>query len=115
MTAFDSDDVDRVTTVDVSIEVLRNEHAPQFDRDNIQLQLNETARIGEPVLTLTASDEDPADVIQVATHRLLQRCHHLTVFVQQLRSARRRTEVRQPRLQRITIDFLQKINKAKLM
>ena len=64
MTAFDSDDVDRVTTVDVSIEVLRNEHAPQFDRDNIQLQLNETARIGEPVLTLTASDEDPADVIR---------------------------------------------------
>ena len=70
MTAYDDAEANRVATADVTIVVARNAHAPRFDETDYEVTLSQAARVGEAILTVTASDEDGVSIILCVTGRM---------------------------------------------
>lgn len=58
VTCFDDADPNRVATADVTIVVQRNANAPRFSSGEYRVTVEETAILGEPVETVTATDDD---------------------------------------------------------
>ena len=58
VTAIDDADPGRMATADVTILVQRNANAPKFTEDTYRVTLSEKATLGDPVIQITASDDD---------------------------------------------------------
>lgn len=58
MTAYDTAEPSRKATADVTVLVQRNANAPQFTQDDYRIDLDETTALGEPLITMEATDED---------------------------------------------------------
>ena len=58
VTAYDDADPNRVATADVTIVVQRNANAPKFEPSEYRKSVEESETLGEPIVTVTASDAD---------------------------------------------------------
>ena len=53
----------RMATADVTILVQRNANAPKFGRTDYRATVNDQATLGEPIVNVTANDEDGVSAI----------------------------------------------------
>ena len=58
VTAVDDAEPGRMATADVTILVQRNANAPKFGRENYRATVSDTATLGEPIINITATDDD---------------------------------------------------------
>lgn len=49
----------------VTVIVLRNPNAPEFQRDDYEETISEYHRVGRSIITVRATDKDPANVSSI--------------------------------------------------
>ena len=70
MTAADDAEPGRMATADVTILVQRNANAPKFGRRDYRATVSDRATLGEPIVNITAIDEDGVSPWHIFTIRL---------------------------------------------
>lgn len=63
----DSGNEEKVTTTTVEIPVIRNVNSPTFDKSSYEAEINENAKVGTSLLSVTATDDDKVNMVYPST------------------------------------------------